>query len=518
MTHVKRYIASGVALGVMALIACGSSSSQPGGQSGFDGGGGGPGADGSTSYADGPIINFNEDASPACVGLQCQQVACSGGGTTSVSGTVYAPNGTLPLYDVIVYVPNAPLDPMPQGITCDQCGTVASGSPIATALSDATGKFVLNNVPVGSNIPLVVQLGKWRRQTIIPSVPACTNTKLTDPNLTRLPKNQKEGNMPHIALTTGGCDSLGCMLGKLGIDPTEFGVQSDGYAKAINVYSSAGDTSLDPFSDGLSNTTPADTLWSNLTLLKTYDMSIFSCECSEALVSKGVPAGGQPFGTPEFQQVTNYLDLGGRIFTTDFQYLWYRYSPDPNMGATAADPNDAGIAVITGGAPVDPDPASELYLNETFPKGLALAEWLTTVFPANPLVQPDGGPLAGAGVACPVVFDNIQSLKPPPQLWASASSLPHVFTVNTPVGVPTTQQCGKGVHIDAHVTQANQGDPDFVGCNNGGTAGPVGSAGCYPNTCTNPLQEDEAMFAFFFFDLASCIQNEGAPPLPPPPK
>jgi hypothetical protein len=91
-----------------------------------------------------------------------------------------------------------------------------------------------------------------------------------------------------------------------------------------------------------------------------------------------------------------------------------------------------------------------------------------------------------------------------------------VFTVNTPVGVPTTQQCGKGVHIDAHITASTQGEADFVGCN--GASGAVGSAGCYPLTCTNPLQEDEAMFAFFFFDLASCIQNEGQPPVVPPPQ
>ncbi|GAF95062.1 unnamed protein product, partial [marine sediment metagenome] len=41
-----------------------------------------------------------------CVGLQCKQVACPGGGTTSVSGVVYDPTGTVPLYNAIVYVPN----------------------------------------------------------------------------------------------------------------------------------------------------------------------------------------------------------------------------------------------------------------------------------------------------------------------------------------------------------------------------------------------------------------------------
>ncbi|MGO8998859.1 MAG: hypothetical protein ACLQVI_36505 [Polyangiaceae bacterium] len=519
MTRFTRYFVCGAIAVGAAIAACGGSNSSPyQGQGSFEAGaptddGGATGFDASEDVAS---LLGNVDSSPSCVALQCQQKACAGGGTTTVSGTVYAPNGTLPLYNVILYVPNAPLAPMTQGITCDQCGTIASGDPIATTLSDSNGNFVLSNVPAGTNIPLVVQLGKWRRQTTIPTVNPCTNNALTDPNLTRLPKNQTEGSMPHIALTTGGCDSLGCMMGKLGIDTTEFGVQSDGYNKAINVYSS----NSGGFADGLSNTTQASTLWSNLTLLKTYDMGIFSCECSEGSDTKGT------YGGPDFQTVTDYLDSGGRIFTTDYQYTWYRYSPDPNMGAVSASNLDTtGIGVIPGGAPGGDNP---LLLNATFPKGLALAQWLTTVFPANPLVTPDGGPLTNNttdGVTCDYVFDNISMINTKPQLWATSDSSndgkpgtydPRVFTVNTPAGLPTAQQCGKGVHLDAHITASSQGEADFVGCN--GSSGAVGTAGCYPLTCTNPLQEDEAMFAFFFFDLASCIQNEGQPPAPPPAK
>ncbi len=520
MKDVVRYLACGGGVLALAVAACGGGTSSQGfspeaGTGDQNDGGTVPLLD---ATSDVPSIISSFDAPPACVGLACNQVSCPGGGTTSISGTVYAPNGTLPLYNVIVYVPNAPLEPLTQGITCDQCGSIASGNPLVTALTDSSGKFVLNNVPVGTNIPLVVQLGKWRRQTTISTVTACTNTPLTDPELTRLPKNQKEGSMPHIALTTGSCDSMGCMLGKLGIDPAEFGVQTDGFNKAINVYTSAGDEGA---TDGFTNTTPAGSLWGDLTLLKTYDLGIFSCECDEALTAKGVPASqidpvsGLPTSLPasaDFANVTDYLNAGGRIFTTDFQYTWYRYSPDPQLGAAAAsDLNDIGIGVIPGGAPPGNDP---LFLNETFPKGLALAQWLTAVFPSTPVVSPDGGVLPNASVTCDSVWDNITSINAKPQLWATADSTPHVFTVNTPVGVPTAQQCGKGVHIDAHITESEQGSPDFVGCND---SGPVGSPGCYPLTCTQPLKQDEAMFAFFFFDLASCIQNEGSTPVPPPP-
>jgi hypothetical protein len=467
------------------LMACGSSQGPTGFLTGTDGGSHG-GGDATTAGSDSGKLHLLPDGggvdTSGCTGIACDVKTCGGGGSTTVSGTVYAPNGTLPLYDVQVFIPNAPLEPLPMGVQCLNCGVPLSGEPIATALTDPTGHFVLSGVPSGANIPIVVQLGKWRRETTIPTVTACTDNALTDPDMTRLPKNQSEGNMPHVALTTGECDQMGCMLPKLGIDPAEFGAQADGYSKAINVYYGAG-------GGRPAGATAAINIWDDAANLATYDEAIFSCECDEAPVSKGGTLGAASYGV-----VTDYLNAGGRIFTTDFQYVWYKFSPDPEMGEATLGPT-TGLGEIAGGAPGGGSPMT---ITTAIPKAVALAAWLKYVFPTDMYSQ--------AGEIEPdVMYANIQSLDPTKTVtWASSGAPgagPRVFTVDTPVGVASDKQCGRGVHIDAHVD------------NDGQTVG----AG-YPTTgCSATLKPDEAAFAFWFFDLSSCIQNENAPPAPPPP-
>jgi hypothetical protein len=434
----------------------------------LDSGGGGDG---------GPGFLTGGDAGVACVGLQCKQKVCAGGGDTTVTGTVFAPNGTLPLYNAIVYVPNDTPEAFTKGASCDKCGAV-TGSPLVTALTDATGKFTLKNVPIGSDIPLVIQIGKWRRQVTIPVVAECTETALTDPELTRLPKKQSEGDIPQIALTTGGCDQLGCMLPKVGIDPSEFGLDTDGPSKAVHVYNGNDNGTIGP---GAKNS--ARQLWNDPVKLKTYDLLILSCECEEA--TEGMGSFDPSKGPAAFGAMTDYLTAGGRIFTTDFMYTWYRYSPDAAL---------AGATSMRGGAPGG---GQLMTIDTSFPKGKALGDWLATVTPgSNNTVKPD------------VVFSNIISADPTKtQQWATSGAPnpgPRVFSVNIPVGVPADQQCGKGVHIDAHV-------------NNGGLGGSGNDVidPTYPKGCQSSLKEGEKLLAFFFFDLASCIQNETQPPMPP---
>lgn len=414
-----------------------------------------------------PIFGDGGGASkPGCVGIQCQQVTCAAGQDTTVSGTVFAPNGTLALYNVIAYIPNAPLAPMTQGTSCDQCGGQVSGNPVVTALSDARGNFVLKNVPVGTNIPLVLQVGKWRRQVVIPEVKACVETKLGDPNLTRLPRNQGEGDLPKIALTTGSADPLGCILPKIGIDASEF---SQGPGKArVNVYEGNGGT----------NAPSATAFWSDPNQLKAYDLVILSCEGDERLETKPAAA---------LSAMEAYTNMGGRIFGSHYHYVWFQYG-SPNFRGTAKWQGD-GNADDTGGP---------YKVDTSFPKGMAFADWLVAV----------GASTTPGQVGLNDTKSDVGQVNTPSQRWItdSAQASTKYLTFNTPVGVAPALQCGKAVFGDMHISVS------------GGGSSPSVVDDSFPAGCNTTLSPQEKALAFLLYDLSSCIQPEGAPPVPPAPK
>jgi len=60
-------------------------------------------------------------------------------------------------------------------------------------------------------------------------------------------------------------------------------------------------------------------------MLKKYDIAVLSCEGSERTGDK------QAY----YQNIKDYLDSGGRVFASHYDYVWFRYGPNP-MPTTAA--------------------------------------------------------------------------------------------------------------------------------------------------------------------------------------
>lgn len=413
-----------------------------------------------------------------CEGLACQQVACTGGGTTTVSGTVTAPNGTLPLYNAIVYVPNAPLEPIASGASCDRCGYV-SGKPLVSTVSGVDGTFVLKDVPAGKDIPLVIQIGKWRRLVTLPKVDACTDNPITDKNLTRLPRNRKEGDLPKIAVTTGRCDQLACLLPKLGLDASEF--TADTGPGSLHVYRGAAHPTSKPIAAPAPKGSRAATaLTGDLATMKNYDIVMLSCECGEHDETKPPAAK---------KALYDFMNAGGRVFASHFHYTWADTGP---LASTAQ----------WVGSPDNPSNKPGPYLvDQSFPKGSAFAKWLVNVDASKTLGQ----------VPISQPRHDVIGVVAPTQRWVyrkdANASLPETtnyLTVNTPVGAPADQQCGKFVFGDMHLWGGDVQDP--------ATALPNDA---FPQSCGTELTPEEKALAFLFFDLASCVQDEQAEPIAP---
>jgi len=130
-------------------------------------------------------------------------------GSTTISGKVFTPLGATgdPVYNALVYVPNGAPPGITDGPSCDQCLSLTSDQAVAGAISGPDGRFVIPNAPIGTGIPLVIQLGKWRHQVTIDVPNQCGDNPIAD-GLVRLPRNQGEGNIPLTAVTTGASDAL----------------------------------------------------------------------------------------------------------------------------------------------------------------------------------------------------------------------------------------------------------------------------------------------------------------------
>src|SRR5580698_3986792 len=82
--------------------------------------------------------------------------------TTTISGTVFAPNGADYLPNVLVYITTGTVAAITTGATCDQV-SVPSNAVVSTYTA-INGTFTLSGVPENTTYTLVIQAGKWRRQ------------------------------------------------------------------------------------------------------------------------------------------------------------------------------------------------------------------------------------------------------------------------------------------------------------------------------------------------------------------
>jgi hypothetical protein len=447
------------------------------------------GATGTAGHAGGSVGTAGQPGTP-CQGLQCQQStckvgncmqpACPAGTPTTLSGKVYDPAGKVPLYNIDVYIPNAALSDYTDGPACDTCSNRTSGSPVVKAVTDATGSFKLgsttSDVPAGAGIPLVMQVGKWRREVMLDNVVACQDNALTDPNVTRLARDQSEGHIPHIALTTGGADALECLLRKIGISDGEFTPETG--SGRVNLFAggthngmpmnnnSAGTNAYDPSLNSGAMFTAAETWWESVDNLNMYDMILHSCEgvADTSDTNKSMNAR---------QALQTFADAGGRVFASHWHNYWIEHGIAPWPTVANFDHRMDPASPFTG------------TIDTSFPKGQALSDWLVNVGAST-----TPGQLVIQGAKHTVDTVNMQA-----QRWIYNSTMTpastQYFSFTTPVN---GNICGKVVFSDLHVSSGSGG---------GDSSSPSKP---FPTGCvTMDLTPQEKALEFMLFDLSSCV-------------
>jgi hypothetical protein len=411
----------------------------------------------------------------ACDGIACDVVKCESMGmpATTISGKVFAPNGTLPLYGVQVYVPLHAVADLPDGAVCSQCQDTPSGDPIVSDVTKEDGTFTLTDVPSGANIPLVIVSGKWRRIVTVASVAQCTDnpvgaTDTTFPkSMTDMTPNTVSVSMPKIAITTGNADSLECLIRKMGVADSEITI--GGGTGRIQLYAGNGVAKIDP---GGVTIPSATTFWSSADNLKKYDAVILSCEGAQNPDTK--PQGA-------LDAMKAYADFGGRVFASHWHNIWIEGSTEgggnqkPAVWPTVATWSNGGN--LNNGS-------IDLIDEVNNPKGMSFATWMLNVA-GSP--TRDQIPIQdGTGRSTCNQVDLAKG-----ERWTTVMGQGNTtqnFQFTTPNEVDPGMRCGKVVFSDMHVS-----------------GGP--GSGNYPGECGTSLtlSPQEKALAFMLFDLSSCV-------------
>ena len=477
-----------------------------------------------------------------CQGLQCQIAQCDAGSTT-ISGKVFTPAGTSgdPVYNAQVFIPNGTLPAITDGPSCDQCTPLTSTEAVAAAITGPDGRFTISNAPNGTGIPLVVQLGKWRRQITIDVPNACADNPIPDGTV-RLPRNKTEGNIPLTAVTTGSADALECVLRKMGIDASEFTLPTGN--GRIRIYRENG-------ANLSSNDAPsATTLWdgtgakggtgtSGQPGLASYDVVLLPCPGDPPTpVTNPSPDGAAPsravdgyYTANGLQNLVDYTAAGGRVFVTHYSWVWVapsrtKFPPVANW-SLAGNPQEVKEYRYYNGAGSSNPPsylAVVAQANTSFAKGAGFAQWLVNVGAAtvsngvtsisldnvehvtdSVIPGTTDAPVTQGWLTSPLAWRQFQGSSAyncteadHPSNTCAQHQFAHQFSFNTPVGVAPAQQCGRVVFSGFHVNQAGSGST--------------------PGYCTGSLTPQEKVLVFMMLDLASCISIDTPPPpvIPPP--
>jgi hypothetical protein len=298
--------------------------------------------------------------------------------------------------------------------------------------------------------------GRWRRQLVIPGVTACTNTALPA-NFTVMPKNQTEGDIPKIAIATGGVDQVECVLRKVGIEDSEF-TDASGTGR-INLFLG----NHGPGSRVDASTTSESSLMGSSSVLNQYDVLMLPCQGSQTNEQ-----------AQELANFINFANSGGRVYSSHYSYDWMYRNP----------PFDT---VVNWAANAGQFPDGTATVDTSFTAGQTLAQWLQLV----------GASTTPGQMAINTLRHDLNGVNPPTQSWLTLNTTGNPvmqFVFNTPIGAQN--QCGRVLFNEYHVEN--------------GSSSPTQN---FPSECrTGAMTPQEKLLEYMLFELTA---DGGQPALTP---
>jgi streptogramin lyase len=284
----------------------------------------------------------------------------------------------------------------------------------------------------------------------------------------RFPKTQLEGDIPKMALVTGGVDALECSLRKIGIADTEFtdytvdatGLSSPG---RISLFEGAGNSGAKA---GATVHTENQLVGSTSgtiggSLLGNYNVLLLPCQGTFGYTT----ADGRG-------NAITFAGEGGRIFATHHSDTYL--DQDAAIDGAATWLGDANSVSLGSG---------EATINTNFSSGMTLAQWLQDIGSTSTLGQ----------VAMTALFNDQSGVNAPTQSWATLNggeSPILQLSFYTPVGSPAADQFGRVMYNEYHVDSTS-----------------TNSTVTFPAECTGGLAKtaaftpQEHMLEYSLFDL-----------------